>query len=348
MLKWRFTTNLPIEHGGNLGDIIHNDDMQKWIDLSSAVNPQFYKLTTSTHASALKAYKNLPYQKDSMTLYQAARNYYLAHNTNYDICVANGTQQFIQLLPLLFSPQQNIGIIEPCYGEYAQSILRAGHNLMCYKFPLDRLPSDCNHLIICNPVNPTSHYYSVEQIIQWAKILHQRQGYVIIDEAYMDTKPNMSILAHTFLPNVIVLRSIGKFFGLPGLRLGFLLGNAEIVEKINTLLGPWVVGSNALYIGEQLLSDTQWHTKTINWLQKQSHKQYQMLRHIFEEYPLYGCDFFQTLHHDKAHDLHTYLKSHRIYTRIFDKYPFLMRFGLCRTQKQYAYLKKILTQWTKL
>ena len=81
---------------------------------------------------------------------------------------------------------------------------------------------------------------------------------MIVDEAFCDVMPELSIASSVGSPGLIVLRSFGKFYGLAGLRLGFALSDPVIAERLYTFLGPWAVSTPAIMIGEQALLEEEW------------------------------------------------------------------------------------------
>ena len=80
----------------------------------------------------------------------------------------------------------------------------------------------------------------------------------MVDEAFGDTAPELSVAGHIGQPGLIVLRSVGKFFGLAGLRLGFVAAHEALLSRLQDVLGPWCVSGPAQEIGCAALRDTPW------------------------------------------------------------------------------------------
>ena len=80
-----------------------------------------------------------------------------------------------------------------------------------------------------------------------------------VDESFVDPVPELSLAAHR---HVVVLRSFGKFYGLPGLRLGFVLGPDRLLDRLAARLGPWPVSGPALELGTRAYRDGAWAAET--------------------------------------------------------------------------------------
>ena len=87
-------------------------------------------------------------------------------------------------------------------------------------------------IALCSPLNPTGTVFPTEQLLDWHAQLADRNGWLIVDEAFMDITPEHSITSYTASPGLIVLRSLGKFFGLAGARVGFLLAEEHMLMQM--------------------------------------------------------------------------------------------------------------------
>ena len=109
------------------------------------------------------------------------------------------------------------------------------------------------------PNNPDGRLVAKDALLALADRLRRRGGLLLVDEAFMEVGPEGASLGdHVEEGNIVVLRSFGKFYGLPGLRLSFALAAPEIAARIGTALGPWPVSSAALAIGAAALADADW------------------------------------------------------------------------------------------
>ncbi len=126
---------------------------------------------------------------------------------------------------------------------------------------------------------------------------------------------------------VLILRSFGKFYGLPGVRLGFAIAAPATIQQIRTALGPWAVSGPALNIGTAALRDERWAIETRKSLKQKAAQLDALLRSA-------GCDvvggtaLFRLVRHADATALHERLARQHIWCRKFDWADDLLRFGL--------------------
>jgi cobalamin biosynthetic protein CobC len=241
-----------LEHGGNLHDAIrrYQRPREDWLDLSTGINPQPYPVP----AIAADAWHRLP--EPSTALLDAAKDYYGAPQ----LLPVAGTQAAIQGLPRLRALSKVV-IAAPSYAEHAFQWKQAGHEVR--EVPYLQLASaieDCDVMVICNPNNPTGESIAVEDLLRWAARLSAKDGWLIVDEAFGDVTPEASVASYTAQAGLVVLRSVGKFFGLAGLRLGFVTAHPDLLKRLADLLGPWAVSGPAQQIGTAALSDRVWQS----------------------------------------------------------------------------------------
>ena len=173
-----------------------------------------------------------------------------------------GTQAAIQALPRLRAPSR-ITVAAPSYAEHAHHWSAHGH--MMRQVPYDALAAAIEHsdvVVLCNPNNPTGATVPGEQLLDWAAQLARRGGWLVVDEAFADTAPANSVAASSAMPGLIVLRSVGKFFGLAGARLGFVGAPPALLEALHEQLGPWTISAPAQQIGIAALRDRDWQQST--------------------------------------------------------------------------------------
>lgn len=239
-----------LEHGGNLNDLMQRYDRprEEWLDLSTGINPHAYPVP----ALSANAWQRLP--EPSAALLQAAEVYYGASS----LLPVAGTQAAIQALPRL-RMQSHVAVAAPAYAEHAHQWRLAGHVVREILYTrLESAAADCDVMVVCNPNNPTGETVARDDLLRWAAQLAARGGWLVVDEAFGDSMPALSVAAAASAPGLIVLRSVGKFFGLAGLRLGFVAAHANLLNRLAELLGPWTVSGPAQQIGAAALSDREW------------------------------------------------------------------------------------------
>jgi Histidinol-phosphate/aromatic aminotransferase and cobyric acid decarboxylase len=200
-------------------------------------------------------------------------------------------------------------------------------------------------LVVINPNNPTGERFPADTLLEWYDQLCARNGWLIVDEAFMDTTPEDSLAPYTARPGLIVLRSFGKFFGLAGLRLGFVLAEAEVLRRLREQLGPWAVNGPARWVARLALVDQAWWTETRRRLSAASQHLSELLaRHGLS--PAGGTALFQWVKTPEAAGIHQALASQGILTRLFTPtytsgtYPLSLRFGLPSSEEQWLRLER--------
>ena len=242
-----------IAHGGNLRRAMaqYGGQAGDWIDLSTGINPHAYPAPPI----APDAWHRLP--EPDTGLIDAACAYYGAPM----LLPVAGTQAAIQALPRLRT-HSRVAVVSPTYAEHALRWREAGHAVTEIEpADIDTHVDHCDVLVVCNPNNPTGHRVAPERLLAWADRLAARGGWLVVDEAFGDMEPALSVAAHCQQPGLIVLRSVGKFFGLAGLRLGFVGAEPKVLERLSALLGPWSISGPAQQVGRAALADRAWqHT----------------------------------------------------------------------------------------
>ncbi len=307
-----------LEHGGKLRVAAsrYGIPRQQWLDLSTGINPNGWPVPTLPAA----IWQRLPEDEDGLVA--AAQDYYQA----LSLLPVAGSQAAIQLLPKL-RPACRVGLIAPGYAEHAAAWERAGHSVQVLT-PDDVDPqiSALDVLLLINPNNPTGHCFERQQLLDWRQQLARRGGWLIIDEAFIDCTPQHSLTSKTTLPGLIVLRSLGKFFGLAGIRMGFVLAEPPLLRQLHEQLGPWAVSSPARWIASRALRDSSWQQQTRQRLPQQA----QQLAHLLQYRglnPAGSTAFFHWIVTPEAAEIHHRLARQGVLTRHFSS-PASLRFGL--------------------
>ena len=149
---------------------------------------------------------------------------------------------------------------------------------------------------------------------------------MVVDEAFADTDPALSVIGQAGKPGLIVLRSFGKFFGLAGVRLGFAVGPPAQLETLAEALGPWPVAGPALTIGTLAMTDANWIDRARRRLARDAARLDEVMA-AWTGHAVGGTDFFR-LYNTGETDLHSRLAAMGIWTRVFANHPSLIRLGL--------------------
>ncbi|BCL91442.1 threonine-phosphate decarboxylase [Ralstonia solanacearum] len=305
----RFT----IAHGGNLAAARarYGEPSGGWVDLSTGINPHGYPVPPIPP----EAWLRLP---EDDGLEAAAASHYGVASADAVLAVA-GSQAAIRALPLLL-PRGRVGIARIGYSEYAPAFARAGHDVVLLDerdFLDATLPDALTHLVVVNPNNPTARCLPAATLRDWHARLSARGGTLIVDEAFIETldaPPSLAPLAGA--PGLVVLRSIGKFYGLAGARIGFVLGPPALLAALREALGHWTVNGPARAVVRAALADTAWQSATRARLRAEGARlSARLARHGL---PNASTPLFAWVPTPDATALHTALARQGLWTRLFD------------------------------
>ena len=175
--------------------------------------------------------------------------------------------------------------------------------------------------VIVNPNNPDGRAFTPAEIAAIAASV----GHLVVDESFADARPDLSV-AGARPANVTLLRSFGKFWGLAGLRLGFVLGAPEVLARLAERAGPWSVSGPALEIGALALADRDWHEATVTWLAEAALHLDQI---VTPHWPLVGgTHLFRLYHTPDAAQAQARLAKAGIWSRAFPWHPHWLRLGI--------------------
>jgi cobalamin biosynthetic protein CobC len=316
-----------IVHGGNLGDARarYGTPEGGWLDLSTGINPHAYPLPDLPRT----LWTALPRADAEAALCDAAATAYAAPSPE-TVVAAPGTQALIQLLPRVLASDR-AAVVGPTYGEYAPAWRGAGagvHDVSDLDAGLAALDGAARPaLILCNPNNPDGRRWAPDRLTALADRLAAAGGTLVVDEAFADVVPEISLAGAAARPGLVVLRSFGKFFGLAGLRLGFALCAPTLADALARGLGPWPVPGPALEVGRVALADDAWQTAMRVRLAADAER----LRMILVEAgfdPVGGTPLYQLVRHAGAAGWHDRLARHGVWVRAFPHRARWLRFGL--------------------
>jgi len=319
-----------LEHGGRLRQAAsrYGIPLCDWLDLSTGINPNGWPVPELP----AECWRRLP--EDDDELLPAARKYF----QNPAVLAVAGSQAAIQALPLTRTASR-VGVLHPAYAEHAHAWRSAGHRIIVVDADrIDAQLDSLNVLIIINPNNPTGRLWSRRQLLCWQERLAARGGCLLVDEAFIDASPELSLTPLPVRPGLIVLRSIGKFFGLAGIRCGFVLAEPALLAQLAERLGPWAISHPGRYVAAQALADSAWRQETAKALNRQARRLRQLLTDSGWP-PSGGCALFQWLNTGKAERLYDLLAEQGILTRLF-RDPAGLRFGLPNDEHGWRRLEK--------
>ncbi|QTT87579.1 threonine-phosphate decarboxylase CobD [Pseudomonas chlororaphis] len=326
-----------LEHGGRLRKAAEQYGIAEvdWLDLSSGLAPWPWPIPEI----GMRAWARLPETDDGLE--QAARDYYGAAH----VLPVPGSQAAIQLLPRLRRAGK-VGVLSPCYAEHAEAWRRSGYIVReVLEQEVDFFLDSLDVLVVVNPNNPTGLSLTPERLLDWHARLAQRGGWLVVDEAFMDNTPQLSLAAQADQVGLIVLRSFGKFFGLAGVRLGFVLAERKLLKLLAEQVGPWAVSGPTRVLGQVCLRDNEGHGRQRLRSEAASLRLAQLLeRHGLK--PQGGCALFQWLITDRAELLHEFMARRGILLRLFTHNSSL-RFGLPADEADWSRLEQAFVAYAK-
>jgi cobalamin biosynthetic protein CobC len=307
-----------MEHGGRLSAArrAFPNAPLPWVDLSTGINPHAFPLPAFTDND----WQALPDLEQLDALKATAANFFGLPNIN-NIVAVPGSEIAVRLLPTL-RPKSSVAIVGPTYSSHADAW---SHHSVQQVSTLREALSGHDVVIVCNPNNPDGKTWSHDELQGAANTLAHKGGWLIIDEAFSDTQPQDSHNQNT--EGLITLRSFGKFFGHAGLRLGFVIAETALCQRLQKLLGDWPVSGTAIKTGLAAYTDTNWITKTRYRLNQEAARLDGYLKQTGGTL-VGGTPLFRLIDHLNAELLFVHLARNGILARPFHANPSWLRFGL--------------------
>ncbi|MBM7060720.1 threonine-phosphate decarboxylase [Pseudomonas sp. UL073] len=323
-----------LEHGGRLHAAAqrYGIAVAEWLDLSTGIAPWPFAVP----ALDSRSWARLPEADDGLEA--AACGYFGVER----VLPVPGTQAAIQLLPRL-RRSGRVGVLAPCYAEHAHAWRQAGHEVVeLSDAEVARALPSLDVLVAVNPNNPTGRLLPAELLLDWRTRLRQRGGWLVVDEAFIDVTPAHSVVASAD-DELIVLRSFGKFFGLAGARLGFVVAGALRLAQLAEQLGPWTISGPTRVVGQACLRD-----RGAQLVQRQrAAAAGQRLAELLGRHgwaPSGGTALFQWCADPRAAQLHDFLAQRGILVRQFAS-PASLRFGLPGREPDWRRLEQALADF---
>ena len=131
----------------------------------------------------------------------------------------------------------------------------------------------CSVVFLCNPNNPTGKVVCRKDLIFLLKKLKNKKIMLILDEAFIElTEENSLVDIAPCSNNLFILRSLTKFFGLPGLRIGYGIGAGKLMDELEKFRQPWPVNIFAQAAGTRLIQDKEFKKKSKELLLKEKQR----------------------------------------------------------------------------
>lgn len=309
-------------HGGNLAWAAARFPAapRPWLDLSTGINPWPYKILPEDGADLHR----LPdaAMEAALCAAIAAR---LGLDDAARIVLAPGSESLIRLLPRLL-PSGPVAILAPSYGGHAEAWALAGHAILPSANPL-QVAAPVRVLV--SPNNPDGRVFDIG--------VAPPDSLLVLDRAFAP-------FAAAPPGECIALYSFGKFFGLPGLRLGFAVAPVPWAARLRAGLGAWPVNALALRVACRAYADTAWIAATTQQLAV-ARQRLDALLAAHGWVVAGGTDLFRLLRDARAPALFRHLAAAGILTRVFDYDATLLRLGLPGAEAEWQRLHMALEAW---
>ena len=264
------------KHGGNLSWAanIAGCPISSVKDFSASINPWGIPKTVlkaiQEQIPRLTAYPNPEYTQLKSAL---AGHHCLSRDY---ILPGNGSSELLTWAARELAQQERTYMITPAFGDYSRGLKAFNAKIVSLKSPLlplgdlsSLIPGEQlqnSGLLLNNPNNPTGKLWRREEIIPYLESF----ALVVIDEAFMDfltlsQQQSLIDLVPNF-PNLVILRSLTKFYSLPGLRIGYAIANPDLIQKWQGYRDPWSVNSLAAAAAIAALEDRDFQQHTWDWL----------------------------------------------------------------------------------
>ncbi|HPX61461.1 MAG TPA: threonine-phosphate decarboxylase CobD [Deltaproteobacteria bacterium] len=273
--------SIKYDHGGNIFSVARQRgmDTSRAADFSASINP--LGISPAVRHAIVDAIDSLIHYPDNN---QSELKSVLSevHTLAPDcFAVANGSTEIIYNLPAMMSGKRAV-IVSPAFSEYGYALGQHKWDVIPFilshenGFELDMgqleqaVEKGCDALYLCNPGNPSGKLYSRELVAEVYELCRNNGVFFVLDEAFMDFCEDQSAKdAVVASPNGIVLRSMTKFFGIPGLRLGYAMAAPEVIARLSLLGGPWSVNTLAQAAGIAALHDHEYTRRTVTYVEQE-------------------------------------------------------------------------------
>lgn len=267
-------------HGGNIHEAIKRYGLEenKVLDFSSNVNP--FGPSSAARQAAKKALSLIDrYPDPDMTDLRKAIARYFGIKTGQVIC-GNGSNELIHLIPRVLRPKKVL-IPVPTFAEYAAAVEEAGGEVVPLRlderegFRVDPLEmafaiKGVDMVFLCNPNNPTGLLMTRAEMAEITRQALQHGARLVVDEAFMDFIESESIVKEAVeARHLICLRSFAKFFGMPGLRVGYAVSDESTIEALRGGQEPWTVSIPSEHAAIAALNDWRHIKKTRQMVEKE-------------------------------------------------------------------------------
>lgn len=258
-------------HGGRLREAAaaFPNAPTPWLDLSTGINPEPWQGPRAAWSDLAR----LPDPGEISDLEGIAADAFGVDHPRRVLATA-GVEAGLRLLPAIIDGA-DVAIVSPTYSGHETAWRLAEQSVAALSLEAAFRTTACV-LVIVNPNNPDGHRIERTALLDLAMSRSRGGLWTIVDESFVETSPELSVAGAT-IERLIVLRSFGKFYGLPGVRLGFIVAEPMVIERLQALQGDWPISADAVAIGRAAYLDETWRGQARERLTRDAHALDQLL-----------------------------------------------------------------------
>lgn len=282
-------------HGGNIDEIcrVYNIDRESITDFSANINPLGLNLNIKNsiidNLSDVVNYPDITYYelKEEISKFEAIKK--------ENIFLGNGAAECIFNLARALNPKKTL-LLAPSFSEYEEGVksvygdieyflLKEEYDFKLTDELIEKLDESMDLLFICNPNNPTGIITDRSYLEKLIKRAEKLNIFVAVDESFLDfvdDKDKYSVMNLIYkYSNLVIIKSLTKFYAIPGLRIGFgVTDNKDLLEKIDRVTMSWNVNTLASIAAICGLKENTYNKESILYVNKEKEYLYNNLKNI--------------------------------------------------------------------
>jgi threonine-phosphate decarboxylase len=284
-----------VSHGGDVWGFSrkHNIPVERLLDFSAPIN---YLGASPKAVEAIKKSAELVkfYPDPNPVELRRELAEYVGKVSPANIIIGNGSTELIYMIPEFFSPNFKAIIPVPSFTEYEKATLRVHGEPIFIKLPEDfslnlesikeAVTSDTRIVFVCNPHSPSGTLYDKQTILELVNFCHKNKIVTCVDENYIEfSESGEDCTVDSYVKkydNLFVIRSLTKFYAMPGLRFGYAVADQDFICALQDVRQPWSINSLAAFAARAALKDTEFIEKTRSSIAREKAQLARMMKEI--------------------------------------------------------------------
>ena len=274
-------------HGGEVWKVMNTLSLRmgEILDFSANLNPLGPPKSVFESIKNNLAYIYYYPDSDCVLLKDAIANYLGGINRS-NVVLGNGSTELIYLFAEVFLERDDLALIPvPTFGEYEKAVrkiggrpkfikyIKIGHDFRINLATLLHEMKEAKIVFLCNPNNPTGTLIPRRDLLNIVKKAFEKDTLVFLDESFIefvDKKERFSLVSEVEnYPNLFILRSFSKIFGLAGLRIGYGVAHSDIIDLLSRVKTPWNVNCLAQVAAITALNDDEYLRRTLKLIKSE-------------------------------------------------------------------------------